>query len=162
MNMRIIKKSDCIYKNGRIIKGDEVIGLPLQLADQLNDLETRIQASAYMDAQPKAAPMPSIDGFKRKSIKDAKKYEVATPKMDEQIALAKEIMREADKLEDCKALNELVDKYDAVFEFIDDDDFIEGDAFDIIDTPTLGNPLELTRATVLSAIDADGFIAREE
>ena len=64
---KLINKADCTFENNRIVKDDEIVGLPVDVVLQLHKLELMIQQYDYLKMQPCYSPAPSLDGFERKT-----------------------------------------------------------------------------------------------
>jgi len=143
---KLIKKSKCKFEAGHIIKKNKVVGIPRVIWWQLNRLETMVQQYDYLIAQPPYQPGPSLEGFDRKSIIGNDRPYVScpdTPVIDKRVKEAMEFMAETDKVNDAAEINKAIDHFGELIDWFDSDKFIEGGCFEIIDTPTLGNPLIL-------------------
>lgn len=152
--MKMYKKSELTLVDGLLISKDGDIVLPdVRVIDQANDLETLVQKTAYLMGQPEATPMPSLDGFKRSSIKDEVVFTASTPIMDKKIDEAMAIMDEIDDMATVEKANELIDKFKALLRFVSRDFVIDcGNKLYCFDTPTLGSILDLTKDDVVDAI----------
>lgn len=146
-------KSQVIFSNGYIINDDNnVVCLPNKVAEQLNELEEIFQKAEYLKAQDPASPMPSLDGFKRKSIRKTIEIEASTPTIDAKVAESMAIRDELRKMNNADTMNEFIFKYQEVFHFVQDDTFVEGEKAVFIDTPTLGNPLDIKVGDLLDKL----------
>lgn len=144
---KLIKKSKCKFENGYIVKKNNQIGIPLTVWLQLNKLETMYQQYTYLLSQPAYQAGPSLEGFKKVSALESKLPYVEapeTPVSDKLIAESLAFMEEADKINEAVEINNAIDRFSALFEWLDADKFLEGDCYKQIDTLFLGNPLELT------------------
>lgn len=153
--MKMYKKSDLTINNGLLVSKDGDIVLPdINIVTQANELETVLQQSEYIAAQPEATPMPSLDGFKRISIKDSKvKFTTATPLLDSKQAEAMAIMDELDDVMLADKANEMLSMYGELIDFVDSDFVVDcGDQLYRFDTPLLGSVLELTKEDVVDVI----------
>ena len=156
--MKMYKKSDLSIIDGMLVnRNNEIVFPKTPVIIEANKLETMVQEAAYLHAQPEATPMPTLDGFKRESIKDKKDlmFTVDTPIMDMKTREAMRLMDEIDDMATADTANELIGKFMNLIEFVDSDTFVAcdcGDAVMCFDTPTLGSVLELTRADVVEAI----------
>lgn len=154
--MKMYKKSDLTLNHGLLVSKDGDIILPdIRIVDQANRLETLAQQSAYLMTQPEATPMPSLDGFKRVSIKDddGVKFTATTPLMDQKAKEAMAIMDELDDVATVKQANNMLHEFAALLEFVGNDFVIDcGNELYCFDTPTIGNVLELTDKEVTNAI----------
>lgn len=173
--MKFYKKSDLSLKNGLLVsESGDVVNVDRNIVFEANTLETLLQKTAYLESQPKATPVPSLDGFKRKSIDDIRitKFEASTPTIDREIAKAMTMMDELDDVTVADKANQMLDEFKHLIEFVQDDSVLCCDPLGIhkFDTPTLGNVLELTEDDIITAVttvcgleekkdDDDGFTA---
>jgi len=152
---KLIKKSKCSFEAGHIIKKGEVVGIPQVVWMQLNKLEVIYQQYCYLKKQPAYQPGPSLDDFKRQSSLTSDRPYVETPETpvtDKRVAEAMAFMEETDKTCNACKVNEVIDEYGDLIDWLNADKFIEGNCYSAIDTPFLGNPLELDDASVVKII----------
>lgn len=148
--MKMYKKSDLTIIDGMLVNKDQDIVVPNQdVIIQANELEDLIQQHQYLSEQPAAQPMPSLDGFQRKSIRDDsdKVFNAVTPLMDFKAAEAMALMSELDDITSAGVANDLLAKFDKLAQFTKNDYVIDCGADGLLlvfDTPVLGNVLELT------------------
>lgn len=162
--MKMYKKSELSIVNGMIVskKGD-IIMPNRNVFYQANDLETVAQKVAYLAGQPSATPMPNLDGFERKSIKDnGVKFVASTPVLDDKIEEAESLMEELDNVANIKKANDMIDDFSALIQFAKDDFVIDTEDHcspcRCFDMPTLGSILELTVDDITAVIaDACGL-----
>lgn len=153
---KLIKKSKCTFEAGQIVKKNELVGIPYKVWAQLSKLEIVVQQYDYLASQPKYSAGPSLQGFERKSaLKKNRPYVDApdTPVTDRRVAEAMEFMAEIDSVNDAEKINEMIDDYGALIDWLSADKFVEGDCFNPIDTPSLGNPLYLMPVDVVRIIE---------
>lgn len=157
--MKMYNKSDLSLRNGMLVSADGDIIMPdAKIVEQANSLETLSQKVAYLAAQPSATPMPSLDGFERKSIKDGvidgAKFEATTPILDMQAAKTIAMMDEIDDVNTVKEANKLLSRFTELLEFVNGEYVIDcgGDTIVKFDTPTLGSVLELTQKDITSVV----------
>lgn len=154
--MKMYKKSDLTLNHGLLVSKDGDIILPdIRIVDQANRLETLAQQSAYLMTQPEATPMPSLDGFKRVSIKDndGVKFTATTPLMDQKAEEAMAIMDELDDLATVKQANNMLHEFAALLEFVDNDFVVDcGNELYCFDTPMIGSVLDLTKDDIISVV----------
>lgn len=154
--MKMYKKSDLTLTNGLLVSKDGDIILPsISIVDQANRLETMAQQSAYLMTQPEATPMPSLDGFKRVSIKDndGVKFTATTPLMDQKAAEAMAIMDELDDLATVKQANNMLHEFAALLEFAGNDFVVDcGNELYCFDTPMIGSVLDLTKDDIVNVV----------
>lgn len=155
--MKMYKKSDLTIIDGMLVNGDGDIVMPdVRVIEQANELETLVQKAEYLSGQPEATPMPSLEGFERKSEKDADvHFHAKTPELDKKAEEAMAIMDELDDMATVDAANDMVDKFPELLAFVSNDyvvDFGCGGVLVTFDTPTLGSVLKLTKDDVIDAI----------
>lgn len=154
--MKMYKKSDLTLNHGLLVSKDGDIILPdYRIVQQANALEDMVQETAYLMAQPEATPMPSLDGFERRSIDDSesRKFTVDTPIMDAKSDEAMKLMDEIDDMATANKANAMIDNFKSLLDFVTQDFVVDcGNQLYKFDTPTLGNVLELTEADVIKAI----------
>lgn len=139
---KMYKKSDLKFESGYVLtKDDEVVALPYKVAVQLNLMETEIQKVAYLKAQPKAQPVPSLDGFERESIVQHAYVEVETKHLDREVRRCEKVLADVRSLAAAEEANAKLAQYDEAIRFLHEDKFVEEDEIVMIDTPTIGNPL---------------------
>lgn len=153
--MKLIDKKKLSFSNGVVSMGDEVVSIDPKIVNILNAMETAIQMRTYLNAQPKATPMPSLEGFKRERI--GKTWELEdpeTPELDAKVERAKKLCVEMDAVTDVKKANKLLEKISPLMDFADSDKVMVSLDYNglIIDTPSIGNPLELTTDEILRII----------
>lgn len=154
--MKMYKKSDLNLTNGLLVSKDGDIVLPdIRIVDQANRLETMAQQSAYLMAQPEAMPMPSLDGFKRVSIKDndGVKFTATTPLMDQKAKEAMAIMDELDDMATVEQANNMLHEFAALLEFVGNDFVVDcGNELYCFDTPVIGSVLDLTKDDIVNVV----------
>lgn len=155
--MKMYKKSELNLVNGLLVtEGGDIVVPAACVIEQANDLETLVQKVAYLEKQPDATPMPSLDGFERKSIKDTKvKFTATTPCLDWKVAEAEAIMDELDDIAGVNRANEMLDDFAELIQFAKDDFVVDcggGIGLPCFDTPTLGSVLELTVDDITHAV----------
>ena len=143
---KLIKKSKCKFEAGHIVKKDKLIGIPYKVWAQLNKLDLIIQQYDYLASLPKYSPGPSLDGFERMStLKNDRPYVSApdTPVTDKRVKEAMQFMAEVDSVHDTAEINNMIDEFGALIDWLATDKFVEGECYNPIDTPVLGDPLAL-------------------
>ena len=163
--MKMHKKSDLTLVNGMLVTKDGDVVMPdLRVVRQANELETLLQKADYLAAQPSATPIPSLDGFKRQSVRDTgAEFTVKTPMMDQKAEEAMAIMDELDDIETCEKANAMLDEFSDLLRFVRDDvvlDCGEGVPY-CFDMPTIGSVLELTEQGMVDVIALACGMARE-
>lgn len=142
---KFYSKSDLTFNSGYVVNHDgDVVALPLGVAEQINSLETFIQKMIYLSGQPEAAPMPNLEGFERTSIVGVPTIAAQTPTLDEMEERSRKVLEELRDREGASAVNRVLEKYADALNFLKEPRFVEGDKVVRIDTPVLGNVLELS------------------
>lgn len=155
--MKLIKKDKLTFKAGHLIKKNKVVGLPVNVWLQLNELETMIQQYDYLKKQKEYNPGPSLDGFERKrseyfdNILEVLPPE--TPVSDKRTAEAMAFMKEVDQVDKANEVNKTIERFRDLMLWCQHDEFIEGDCYNPIDLYVIGNPLELTEEQVAQFIE---------
>ena len=157
--MKMYDKSNLKLVNGMLVSPDGDIIVPdRRIVQQANSLETLSQKVAYLADQPSATPMPSLDGFKRKSIKDSvtngAKFEATTPLLDMQAAKTMALMDELDDVKTVEEANKLLANFTELLAFVNDEHVIDcgGESVLAFDAPTLGSVLELTQKDITAVV----------
>lgn len=153
--MKMYKKSELTYKDGYLVtKDNDVIGLAPMLVSQLNKLEQQIQKHRYIDKQPKATPAPTLDGFEFDSERDTIHFKSDTPKLEEKIKNALDLMEEIEQVNTDKCMNRMLDhELNCVVNFVMQDFVIDDDYSPMqFDCKTIGNPLELTEEKLIELV----------
>lgn len=166
--MKIYKKSELKLTNGLLVtkKGD-VVTVDERIVEQANDLETLLQKTEYLAAQPSASPMPSLAGFERKRFDDNGNlyFSTVTPALDAKAEEAMAIMGEIDNMTTAEQANRMIDMFADLIRFADSDTVIdcEAECVDPFDMPTLGSILELTHEDIVGVIAfANGMAEKVE
>ena len=153
---KFVKKDKLTMKQGRIVtkKKGKVVGLPHDVFYQLSMLELAAQKLDYLIDQPDAQEAPSLAGFKKKSIFMNPEIDIksGTPHLDKKIEEAKAIMDEIDLLSDKETIEDILHCFTALIRWCSEDEFVPGDCYLPIDTPVLGNVLELDEDYVLGLV----------
>lgn len=150
---KMYKKSDLKFDNGYVLtQDDEVVALPPKVAEQLNEIETEIQKQQYLKDQPEAQPMPSLDGFQRKSIVKHAHITVETKHLDREVRRCEGVLKDLRNMAEAEEANQKLAKYDEAICFLHGDKFVEGTEVVMIDTPTIGNPLTATANDVIDML----------
>lgn len=167
---KFYNKSDLKFVNGYVIDPEtkEAVALPDKVAEQLNDYETTVQKAVYMAGQDEARPEPSLDGFKRESIRCRRAgVTVDTPFLDARKKESMAILGEIRNKEAADGINKIIEGYPEMIEFLGSDTFVEGSKVVMVDTPTLGSPIELTvegaiHALADATLGAENFVGDDE
>ena len=150
---KMYSKSDLKFEDGYVLTyEDEIVALPDKVAQQINKIETIMQKQKYLADQPKATPVPSLDGFERQSIIDLPEVKVSTPTLDELEEKKKKILGEIRNEMSADAVNKIIQRFPEAFSFFKKDKFVEGSEVVLIDTPTIGNILTIDVDALVSVI----------
>lgn len=154
--MKVYKKSKLTIENGLVLtKKGKVITLNPAVVKLANQLDLDLQKAMYLKAQPKATPAPSLKGFKPKSERmwDDAQLIVETPLHDAELAHSIELMEELDNMTNAVELENRISDYQDLLEFASSHSVLSYDSNPIyINTPELGNILELSAEEILEAI----------
>lgn len=146
--MKMYKKAECEYRNGYIVKGDEVVGIDNEVVDLLNKLEYDYQKAMFAKAHA-VPPMPEVPefGFRTERGEVFPQVSAETPKMDEMVANTIEMMEELDAMSMADACNEYFDGIEPLILFVNDDYVIgcEQAVQHRFDLKNIGNPLKLDK-----------------
>ena len=144
--MKIYKKSDCAIIDGQITIENEILPLSPDVYSMLHLMDEQVQKAKFLEKQPKAQAVPTLIGFKKKSSFSLPFIDKPkTPASDKQVKQAMAIMAEADELEKVGNVNALILKLQPLFDWVESEYVTDGyPAHSRIDTPEIGNPLELT------------------
>ena len=164
MAVKYMKKSKLQVIDGMICnKKGEVLGINPEYAELFNELETKIQEKHYLDAQPEATPMPSLDGFVRKHAHgniELPLIQVAeTPTIDKRIEEAMAFAEEMEDVHTAEQANKLYMDYALLFDFVENEKILVNTEAIVpyeIDTPEIGNVLELDKDKLATLI---GYLA---
>lgn len=164
MTVKYMKKSKLQMIDGMICnKKGEVLGINPKYAELFNQLETEIQEKLYLDKQPEAQPMPSLDGFERKHAHGnvaIPTIEVAeTPVIDKRIKEAMAFVDEIEAQHTADEANKKYEDYALLFQFVENESIlVNTDLIETyeIDTPFIGNVLTLDKEDLADLI---GFVA---
>lgn len=161
VTMKMYDKSNLKLVRGMLVDPNgNVITPNLAVIKQANRLEELAQKAKYLADQPDATPMPSLDGFKRKSIMDNVMdnvaFRVSTPHLDFEVERTMRIMEDIDDANVTIAANNMLKEFTELIDFATNDfvvDVVANYSY-LFDTPTLGNILELTVDDITETIAA--------
>lgn len=144
--MKIYKKSDCTIIDGQITIENEVLPLSPVVYSMLHIMDEQVQKAKFLKKQPKAQAAPTLIGFEKKSSYSLPYLDKPkTPASDKQVKQAMAIMAETDELEKVGNINTLILELQPLFDWVESEHVTDGHpAHNRIDTPEIGNPLELT------------------
>jgi len=155
--IKMYRKSTLTLVNGLLVNQDnEIIMVDPAIINEANELETLLQKFSYINDQPEAQPMPTLDGFRRKSISDKNDmfFVAKTPTLDEMAKRTMMMMDEIDGHNTAAEANKMLRQFSKLIDFVDSDTIVGMDGSELVkfDTPTLGSVLELTRKDVINVI----------
>ena len=156
---KYIKKSKLTFTDDGLLvtkKGQVVYLVDQEVVKLANELDTMVQEFAYLVAQPKPQPLPSLDGFEREHLGDYVspfEMELDTPIMDKRIEEAQAFAKEAEEQYRAMRCNETFDLFAPLFKFADSEAvLVSEEVGEVFDTPTFGDPLKLTEERIAGAI----------
>jgi len=158
MGTKYVKKKKLRFEDGYFFYNGEIVAIDSFIVGQFNHIETMLQQAYYMNAQPEAVPEPSLDGFKRESMFDKSRVKtyVSTPLLDREIVKAIAIMDEIDSVNTAENIEKFAEDHKDLLDWIDGKKvWITTDLSALparVDTPRLGNPLEIDIKTILHTI----------
>lgn len=169
--MKMFNKTDCEYKNGYIVCGDEIMAIDNEVVDLFNKLENDIQKAAF--EKRNCGPLPCYrepGQFVRETEHGYTLPEISveTPRIDKKIEEAQAIMEEIDAMNTADEINEYISGIKPVMLFVQDEFIVpcESESAHRFDLPTIGNPLELTKSELVEFvtgmfIDVDDTVSEE-
>lgn len=163
--MKLYNKEKLKFVDGVLVTKKDKVAMPSKsVIAQANQLETMVQQTMHINSQPDAQPAPTIDGFNRVHRYQAPIVDCRTPLLDEKAELSLALMEEMDKKEHADKLQEMIDHFASLIEWVHRDSFIASECEDFasFDTPILGDPLTWTEETVVKHIaNSLGFYESE-
>lgn len=154
--MKIYNKDNLHYKNGMFVTDSgDIIGIDSEIVDLANELETKYQRAVWLETQPAPCLGPNFSEFERLSEFDMDdEFKVETPIMDKRTEESIKYMEELDMKILNDSMNEQLRGMKPLVMFVEDDSVISFDVDKIhrFDCYMLGNPLDWTKDTIISAI----------
>jgi len=159
MATKLINKNKLEFKNGFFYKKNKRVYIESNVVEQLNNLETLMQQYDYLDKQGEYNPEPSLDGFEREHIENVKiDISSPTPILDEEIKKTKAILEEINNQNTAKEVERVCGCFKDLLYWVASDEilitnnepYVEDCAK--VDTPHIGNPLELDRDNIMNVI----------
>lgn len=154
---KLIKKTNCKFKNNMIVCKDKVVAPEFAAYNALHELDRTLQKAEYILEQPKPSPVPSLEGFKFKHVYDERFIcNVLSP----EVMAIEELKSEEAAMLKKKALNDLINtrltelrnQWLDAFVFAGHKSFVDcGEDYDW-DLPVLGNPLKITGPDLAKAL----------
>lgn len=166
--MKMYAKSALTNIDGMLVADSgDVVSVDHKIVDQANKLDTMLQEAKYLADQPKASPMPTLEGFKRKSVKDdlleGAKFEADTELLDLEAKKTMMMMEEMDDVALTEKANGLLSQFAELLAFVAADRVFDyGVEVIPFDTPELGDVLELTKDDVINAVAYVSGLEKEE
>ncbi len=160
--MKIIKKSDITFKNGRFIVGDECVGFDYEVGLTINLLERYYQRAIWkIDACNAMKSSQALEPFKFDSAFGCKfEIEAETPALDKRVEETLAIMGDMDRKLYANAANAFIESYDiaGLLDWLNADEVAV--TFDTIepkvDAKNIGNPLELDEERLTAILSVIG------
>lgn len=157
--MKLIDKNELHIEDGYILdEEDNVLTIDRNIIRMFNKLDSELQKALYLQGQPKATPMPTLDGFEEESeLSSPIEFYVSTPVLDKQIQESMALMDELDKLKHGKAIEQDLDLYRPIIDWADKDKVLVSDEPEPyqVDTPFFkdyGGILKMTPEEVIQVI----------
>lgn len=153
--MKVYPKSDLHLKDGLLVTSEgDVVCIDPDIVDLANELETKLQKARFLAKQPEAQPMPSLEGFVRKSVNKIEMFTTETPLADKQAEDALAFMNELDDVKLTNDMNQMLNGMFDLVMFVREDSVLGMEAASIhrFDTPELGNPLTWNEDTLATAV----------
>lgn len=172
--MKLVSKSELHIEDGYILdKKDNVLAIDDNIVRLFNELDSELQKALYLQSQPKATPMPTLDGFEEESeLSSPIEFHVSTPVLDNRIQESMALMDELDKLKHGKAIEKDLDHYRPIINWADKDKIlVVANTYGVdivVDTPFFkdyGGILKMTPEEiiqVISIINGAEFINDDE
>jgi len=126
--VKLVKKEDCIIKNGYVTNGGEVIALPAGVYRCLDKLNYMYQAAEYNKEntpEVRKAPAP----FKPKmdyADRHGAAVEAETPALDKAVDEALAIAKDIKKCGTAEKMNDLLEGFKPLILFLTEDEFLPG------------------------------------
>ena len=155
---KFINKSDCVWDNGYVVNGDEIVNIPFAVAMQARALDIMLQQYRHLKKQPTYVPAPSLDDFKAQHIYDGNRPYLEmpdTPVTDKRVAESMAFLDECHREATVKEVNAAIDKFGLLVDWLDSDKILVDDTATCsnrFDTPALGDMLELSSEDVVSIL----------
>lgn len=141
--MKMYKKTECEYKNGYIVHGDEVVAVDNEVVRMLNQLDTDVQRARFGLDRVKPQEIEEFVPESEHQVTAVVKAE--TPKLDEFAETALAIMEEVDAANKAEAVTDYLAHIQKALVFARDEEIVECSQFTQLrfDLPVIGNPLDL-------------------
>lgn len=159
MTIKYMNKKNMQFIDGFLCnKKGHVLGIDPKVAELANELDTMVQKKMYLNKQPEAQPMPSLNGFKRRHMHELALPQIEpaeTPVTDKRIAEAIAFVHEMGNQRKADKVNEMVKEFAMLFDFANNNKiWMDTDVYEEyeFDTPELGNPLDYDMELLLEAI----------
>lgn len=158
--MKLMSKNDLHVEDGYILtEKDEVVLVDQEIIRLYNELDLEFQKGMYLNAQPKATPMLTLDEFTPVSeFPQSIEVEVSTPMLDEKVRDSIQMMEELEKVQRGKEVEKDLDRYHPLISWADRDKVIIHDDCHLlhrVDAPFLkeyGGILKITPANIFEVI----------
>lgn len=153
--MKMFKKEELEYRNGYIVKNDEIIGVDNKIVDMFNQFEEDIQRAKH-EKDNKPAPVEEPKPFYRKTERGSVYpfVQADTPVLDKMTERAINLMDELDSVGAADKINDYFDTIQPIILFADDEFVVSGEQASQhrFDLPTIGNPLKVTKEDLCSFV----------
>lgn len=152
--MKLIDKKELKQVNGYLVDNESNVWMiPSDVIFQYNRLDILVQKSRWLAAQPKPVPMVDPDEFvPRSEVNVPIVVSSETPCMDAKLREAVELMKEIELSNKNEELDDLVQEYQRLINFVDSDKALVTDRGTLmqIDASALGSILDITVDKVLA------------
>jgi len=157
MAIKLINKNELVFRNGYFYCDNERVAIDGIVVNQFNEFEEIIQKYNYLEKQGDYHSMPTLDGFEREHISPIEiNVEAPTPVLDMEIAKTKAMLSEIDGQSMAEEITRVANHYKEMLYWIGSEtiDVRDNNFFDEfrVDTPLLGDPLELTKDVIMEYI----------
>lgn len=153
--MKLYKKNNLTFSNGMLVtKKNKVVCVDINIVEQANKLETLNQKIEWLKDQPKACSGPDFSEFERVHSGTKVKLGTETPTLDKEIKKSLKLMDEIDHYNTTEKAEDVInDVFKELVEFVTNKEVIDYcSVVSKFDTPTLGNPLELTNEDIIRIV----------
>lgn len=151
--MKMFNKSDCKYKGGYIVCGDEIVAVDNDVVDLFNKLEEDIQRAKFEKENCGSLPCCKQPGEFARETEHGSIYPhvtAPTPTLDKMADRTIKMMDEIDEMAKADRANDYFGGIVPLLMFVNDEFIVpcEHGAQHRFDLPTIGDPLALDKDTL--------------
>lgn len=157
--MKLVSKSELHIEDGYILdEEDNVLAIDRNIVRLFNKLDRELQKALYLQKQPKATPMPTLEGFEEESeLSTPVESHANTPVLDEKIQESMALMDELEMLRHIDAIKKDFDFYQPIIDWADKDKTLVSDGLEScqVDTPFFkdyGGILKMTPQEIIQVV----------